>query len=430
MMNWKPPYIFCGDDFTGSSDTLATLSRAGLNCRLFPDVESLLGGREAEEFDAVGIATATRSLPPEGISAVLRPIAGLLKKMQPEVFHYKVCSTFDSSPATGNIATAINTIHSALPESRVLIAGGQPSLQRYCSFSNLFAAATDGAVHRLDRHPTMAHHPVTPMTDADLREVLAGQGLEAIGFIHFPSYRKGLGHVLRQLHDLWQRDEPVLFDVQSIADIRIIGEILQQPHPGPLVAVGSSSIAEAYLSGRKGNTGVSSSRVPTGPQKPLLVVAGSRSQMTATQVQQSSNFALVDISPLKIEANKEQFIDQLGKDCLTKLDAGKAVLAVVGTEMNHSLSKADIAEFTAELIARIAVSGAIDRLCIAGGDTSSLALQRLKPQSLSFLADIEPGLCLCRLHMPAECGISSLDVVLKGGQMGSAQLFNKLQGPI
>ena len=45
---------------------------------------------------------------------------------------------------------------------------GAPRLARYQVFGNLFAAV-DGVGYRLDRHPTMSRHPVTPMDEADLR---------------------------------------------------------------------------------------------------------------------------------------------------------------------------------------------------------------------------------------------------------------------
>ena len=47
-------------------------------------------------------------------------------------------------------------------------------LGRYVVFGNLFAAGA-GAVHRLDRHPTMSHHPATPMDESNLRRHLARQ---------------------------------------------------------------------------------------------------------------------------------------------------------------------------------------------------------------------------------------------------------------
>jgi hypothetical protein len=46
--------------------------------------------------------------------------------------------------------------------------GGPGAAGRYQAFGNLFATV-EGTAYRLDRHPTMSRHPVTPMTEADLR---------------------------------------------------------------------------------------------------------------------------------------------------------------------------------------------------------------------------------------------------------------------
>src|SRR5205085_5047993 len=51
---------------------------------------------------------------------------------------------------------------------------GAPSMRRYVLFGNLFATA-EGQTWRIDRHPTMSRHPVTPMHEADLTLHLAKQ---------------------------------------------------------------------------------------------------------------------------------------------------------------------------------------------------------------------------------------------------------------
>ena len=91
------------------------------------------------------------------------------------VNHYKVCSTFDSSPGVGSIGRAME-LGRAVFRSRqsVPVVVGAPHLGRAVVFGNLFAEA-DGAWYRIDRHPTMRRHPVTPMTEADLRLHLAGK---------------------------------------------------------------------------------------------------------------------------------------------------------------------------------------------------------------------------------------------------------------
>ena len=106
-----------------------------------------------------------------------------------EILHYKCCSTFDSAPHVGNIGAAVRALQRHFPNPLVPIVGGQPNLGRYCLFGTLFAAAgAGGDVYRIDRHPTMSVHPVTPMGEADLRKHFAKQGLERIGLIDYRVY--------------------------------------------------------------------------------------------------------------------------------------------------------------------------------------------------------------------------------------------------
>ncbi len=51
---------------------------------------------------------------------------------------------------------------------------GAPQLKRYTAFGHLFAAY-QGKVYRIDRHPVMSRHPVTPMDEADLALHLGGR---------------------------------------------------------------------------------------------------------------------------------------------------------------------------------------------------------------------------------------------------------------
>jgi len=425
-MNRKPPYLFCGDDFTGASDTLATLSRAGLNCRLFLSPEAVLHCPERETLDAIGIATATRSLEAPAIAAELTPIGRAFAALGPGIVHYKVCSTFDSSPETGSIGAAVNMLSQTLAEARIMIIGGQPSLRRYCVFSTLFAAAVDSDVHRIDRHPTMAHHPVTPMTEADLRLLLTQQGMGPIIAVHHPVYREGLALLHQAVEEQFAQGNTVLFDVLEQRDLDLIGRAMHDHLPSPLLVVGSSSVAEAYLQAMTDNRPVAMSRTPSAPVRPVFIVAGSRSQATAAQVEHTDAFFKVGIDPKDIEQRWDDLLQELTATCLQQLAEGSHVLAVVHGSMDHGLTRAEIAGFTADLTSQIAFSGALDRLGIAGGDTSSLALKRLGADSLSFLADIEPGLCLCQLHSTANTAIDGLEIVLKGGQMGTAELFTRL----
>lgn len=425
-----PKYIFVGDDFTGASDTLATLSRAGLQCRLFLDFETPLSSESIAEFDAIGIATATRSMGPQEIAKALAPLRQYAVDGGAQIIHYKVCSTFDSSPSIGNIGSAVNTMKQFWKDAAVLVSGGQPSLGRYCLFSHLFAKAADGEVYRIDQHPTMAHHPVTPMSESDLRTLLKAQGLQEVTGIHRPTYDVGPEAITETVQALWEKDATVLFDAETASDIRLIGQILNAEADRPVLAVGSSSIAEAYLAGNGLERKAKGEAESSTPQKPVFLLVGSRSPVSAQQVENAKEYHKIWIQPDEIEERRDALLESLINSCLDKIRQGQHVMAIVDEGMKHSLSRADVAHFTADLVANIAFSGSIDRLCIAGGDTSSLALQNLEVDSLSFRADIEPGLCLCRVHSNQQETVDTLEVILKGGQMGSPDLFDTFTGSI
>lgn len=425
-----PKYIFIGDDFTGASDTLATLSRAGLRCRLFLDFKTALKSKDLADFDAIGIATATRSMGPAEIVDALAPLGQYAIDDGPSVIHYKVCSTFDSSPLIGSIGVAINAFKRFWHNTNVLISGGQPSLGRYCIFSHLFAKAADGEVYRIDRHPTMANHPVTPNSESDLRTLLNTQGAPLVVGIHKPDYAAGVEDITNKVHALWEKKASVLFDAETTSDVALIGNILTEGTDKPVLAVGSSSIAEAYLLG-SGHTAKSSHGTTAyAPQKPVFLLVGSRSPVSAQQVENAQGYHKILIQPDDIEAGQEELLNSLIASCLEHIKQGHHVMAIVGEGMNHSLSRVEVARFTADLVSNIAFSGLIDRLCIAGGDTSSLALQSLGVESLSFRADVEPGLCLCRVHSKAQDTVDGLEVILKGGQMGTPRLFDTFTDPI
>ncbi len=98
---------FYGDDFTGSTDVLEALSLAGWKTLLFLEPP---GPQELASFDgldAIGIAGNSRSWPPETMELRLAPVFERIRALSPRMVHYKICSTFDSSPEVGSIGRAL-----------------------------------------------------------------------------------------------------------------------------------------------------------------------------------------------------------------------------------------------------------------------------------------------------------------------------------
>ena len=99
---------FYGDDFTGSTDALEFLSRAGIKTVLFIEPPTKEQLERYKGLQAIGVAGMTRAMSPQAMEEELEPAFTTLKALNPKHVHYKVCSTFDSSPTIGSIGKAID----------------------------------------------------------------------------------------------------------------------------------------------------------------------------------------------------------------------------------------------------------------------------------------------------------------------------------
>ena len=154
---------FYGDDFTGSADAMEALALGGVPTALFlePPRPEQLAGRFAH-LRALGLAGVSRSMSPEEMDRELPPLFEALKRLGAPLVHYKVCSTFDSSPTVGSIGHAIDIGCALFDPPFVPLAVGVPVLKRYVVFGHHFATVGE-QTFRLDRHPSMSRHPFTPM---------------------------------------------------------------------------------------------------------------------------------------------------------------------------------------------------------------------------------------------------------------------------
>ena len=416
-----PSYGWYGDDFTGATDTLATLARRGRHAFLFLRVPEPQQLAQVGDLDAIGIAGAARTMPPEEMRAELAPVGAFFRDLGIRLLHYKCCSTFDSAPERGNLAKAAAILREHAAHETIAIVGGQPSLGRYCAFSNLFASfGVGGDVFRLDRHPTMSRHPATPMKESDLRRHFTALGMPDVGAIHWPLLAGGHEVIAAEWRRLSKTVPAVLLDTLDAQHVNAIGCLLRsESQQRSLLAIGPSSVAQAFFEERE--TVVSSP--PAAVDGPVLAFVGSLSPTTRAQMAAARSYKRLAVDPAGILSSADAR-ERAVAEAVTMLAEGKHVMLSTVPEAGDVpyAAAANLAEVSAALVDAILQRHPVRRLAIAGGDTSSRIVGHLGYWGLGYHSQLGNGVAvsLARSDNPLRDGML---VMLKGGQMGHERLF-------
>jgi uncharacterized protein YgbK (DUF1537 family) len=450
---WPARLAFYGDDFTGSTDALEVLAFAGLRCALFLKPPSAAMLERFGGLDAIGLAGDSRAMTPAEMDSALPPLLQALAPLAP-VLHYKVCSTFDSAPGIGNIGRVIELARRGVADGPVPIVAGNPALGRWCVFGNLFArSGTDGQVHRIDRHPIMSVHPVTPMDEADLTRHLARQAALRIEKFTLADFGPDHDAVDRRLAErLAGHPDALLFDSASAEQLTEVGRLLDgmRRRTQPLFVVGSSGVEYALTQWWRQaglEVGASDGFDRFGSAGPVLVVSASASALTAMQIDAAleDGFAELPLNArlLVDEASAPAVQDEVVASAAALLAQGRSVILHTArgpadpriAEMIEALVASGLSAAQArhqggrtlgvrlgQLTQAVLARQPLRRIVFSGGDTSSQVTQVLAPDALTVVARLAPGAPLCRMH--ALSGpYDGLEVALKGGQMGDRHYF-------
>ncbi len=447
---------FYGDDFTGSTDVMESLSFNGIPAALFlhaPDPEEVSCFRLKNSFvsndrklKAFGVAGISRSLSPAQMDEVLPDIFQKMADIPTDYFHLKICSTFDSSPEIGSIGHTVEIALRYFPASFIPLVVGIPLLNRFCVFGNLFARVSD-ITYRIDRHPTMSKHPITPMHEADLRRHL---GLQTKRCIH-------LIDVIHLTHEdtveinykkVSNQGGFVLFDVLTSQHLKQIGKTIDGGRKtSPQLIVGSSGVEYALSSYWQESGSVEVASIPTITAKAdrYIIIAGSCSPGTAKQIDHglSIGYTGIRINSIALIENEADEITRCTDQCLDVLGGG-------GVPLLYSASGPDdpVIESTREKFNTLAnknssigsilavaqgkvLKNIIDktsrlRVTVAGGDTSGFVSKTLGIYALEVLVPIAPGAPLCVAHAKDD-RYDGLEIALKGGQNGDYRYFECIQ---
>lgn len=415
---------YYGDDFTGSTDVMEALASHGVETVLFTRLPTPQEFAPYEQHQAVGLAGISRSQPPEWMDEHLPPLFAWLKSLDARLCHYKVCSTFDSGPHVGSIGRAVEIGARVFGQRTVPLVVGAPQLKRYTFGGNLFAGY-QGETYRIDRHPVMSRHPVTPMDEADLRLHLARQTAMPVALV-----TQG-----------WPADGIGLVDVHDGETQRAAGNrLLDLPAAASPFVAGSSGIEYAVVKAlaEKGEIAGRAEFPALGPVAQTIVVSGSVSPTTERQIRYAlqNGFETVPVDPVALASGEAtaraaaitqaRRILSAGRSPLVHTalgpasDAGARLAAIPG-------GRKRIGEALGMVLKELLATTGLRRAIVAGGDSSSHALGQLDIYALTTRMPLPatPGSPMCTARS-GTAALDGLEIALKGGQLGGDAYFVQL----
>lgn len=426
---------FVADDLTGASDVLAQAHRHGLDavlvvgdgCRPLPT-----------DCDVVGIAGPSRSLGGAAFDALVRAQLEQIAAADAEVLIYKVCSTFDSAPARGSIGRGIELLHERFPHhGPVAIAPAQPGFGRYTAFGNHFAGYS-GGVYRLDRHPVMAHHPSTPMHEADLRQVVAAQLRtgEVPAALPLTAYADGS---FREQWTTLRHSHRAAFVVDAVEEVHLDALALALLEDGtvhsPAIVVGSGGIMAALARTATGRSAFTDGAQPA--SGPALAVSASASSTTAAQITDAvaHGWAELAVPARLLNGQDPSLLDDLEKHTAAGLAAGRNVVVHTtrGTQdpryaATGPLDSSYVGELLGTLAGNMAGRGLTRDIAVLGGDTSSHALLAMRVSELRVASQFVTAAPVCRTD--SEAAVAGCRLLLKGGQVGPIDVLERFAQPV
>ncbi|MGI9423526.1 MAG: four-carbon acid sugar kinase family protein [Hyphomicrobiaceae bacterium] len=443
---------FYGDDFTGSADAMEALTVNGVRTALFlghPTEERLK--EQLQSLQAVGISGTSRTMTPAQMDGELPDQLRLLNGLNPRLIHYKVCATFDSSPQIGSIGRAADIAFDVITPASGVIVQGIPLLGRYIAFGNHFTIYGDERF-RLDRHPVMSKHPITPMDEGDIRvhfSKMSDKSVALIDLVHMEESQQAISERFDQC--LAAGADIVLFDTLNDKHLFDIGQLLhEKSEKGTIFAIGSSGFeyAMARYWQAVGLVGEPPEFPPIGPVEKMIVVSGSAAANTAEQIKYAlaHGFGGVALNTDRLvdKASAEEERNRATRESLAHLSEGRNPLLyatmgpddpiikkTVGRVRELGIDQSETGKMIATqqglILRALLEETGIGRVCVAGGDTCSYALRQLDIHSLELLMPIAPAapLCLASSDNPTFDGLQAAS---KGGQIGAPEYFHQVLG--
>lgn len=403
------------DDFTGASDLANTLAKGGMATTQFVGVprDEAPGGCEAGV-----VALKTRSIDAAEAVRLSLEAADWLAAHGCEQFLFKYCSTFDSTPR-GNIGPVAEALLDRLGADLAVVCPVFPATGRRLFMGHLFVGET------LLSESGMERHPLTPMTDPNIRRWLGLQTRGDVGLISLDTVRAG-PDALAKAFDAERKKgvRLVVADAVADSDLMALGAAMAEHR---LVTGGSGIALGLPQNFRRAGKLAGTAPLGTVAKGPAVVLCGSCSTASQRQVAEylkgHPGLALDPANLINgqfgVEDAAAWIAAQDGRVPIVYSTADPAAVAGAQQQFGRAEIAAKIEHFFAGLARRLADDG-VRRIVVGGGETSGAVVEALGVTSMSIGAEIDPGVPALMANRGGPLGLA-----LKSGNFGADDFFDK-----
>ncbi|MFY0595254.1 MAG: four-carbon acid sugar kinase family protein [Cognatishimia sp.] len=412
------------DDFTGASDIANTLAKGvapegGLATAQFPGVPT---SPAPEHVEAGVISLKSRTAPiDEAVAESLAALEWLLEQGCQQII-FKYCSTFDST-SEGNIGPVGQALALAMNARGVVVCPAFPTVGRTVYQGHLFV------FDKLLSESGMQNHPLTPMTDPDIRRVLSQQTEWGVGHVAQATVDAGSEDVAKALAaDASAGNMFTVVDATSDGDLLTIGAALQDAS----LITGGSGIAlglpRNFIRKRLARGGETTLEAQAGPD---AILAGSCSGATRGQVDLHESkhpcYAIDVPQVMSGDITAETLVafisENKGKQPLVYSSGTPEAVKEIQNTYGREKVAATLDALFADTARQLIQSG-YRKIVVAGGETSGAVAQAVAEElgnpAMQIGPEIDPGVPVLKVGET-----DAVLLALKSGNFGAPDFFSK-----
>jgi 3-dehydrotetronate 4-kinase len=404
------------DDFTGASDLANMLAKGGMATTQFVGVPVMAAEKLCE---ASVIALKSRTIPAaEAVKQSLEALDWLLKQGCGQIL-FKYCSTFDSTPE-GNIGPVAEALLERLGgisiACPVFPATGRTLFQGHLFVNGQLLSETG-----------MRNHPLTPMTDPDIRRWLERQIKGEVGLVPYAVVRNGTAAIKAALAEQAAAERRlVVTDAVTDEDLLAIGAAVADHR----LVTGGSGIAIGLAANFRAKGACSGGGAAfEGLEGPAVALSGSCSQQSLAQVAAfSARHPTLAVAPDAVMSGTMTVATAFAWamahiNDLPMVYSSAPPEAVKQAQAQHGQHA--VAEAIEQLLSGLAIKlrqAGVTRLIVGGGETSGAVVTGLGIKAFSIGPEIDPG-------VPALATVAGdgppLRLALKSGNFGAVDFYEK-----